>query len=261
MRALNIAATGMMAQQLYVETISNNIANMTTTGYKRRRPEFQDLLYQNQRRIGAQTSDVGTMVPAGVQLGLGVKPAAVYRVHEQGDLQNTENRLDLAIQGQGFFVIEMPDGQNGYTRSGQFQISPDGLLVNADGYPLAPAIEIPEDAVEVSINQSGVVEVKFKGEVDTVEVGRIDLATFVNPVGLEAIGNNMLLETTASGPATIAAPGTENAGPVLQAFLESSNVDPVTEMTMLITAQRAYDLNSKVIKAGDEMMATVTQLR
>lgn len=261
MRALNVAATGMMAQQLFVETISNNIANMTTTGYKRRRPEFQDLLYQNQRRIGAQTSDVGTMVPAGVQIGLGVRPAAIYRIHEQGDLQSTENRLDMAIQGEGFFVIEMPDGEEGYTRSGQFQISPDGLLVNADGYPLSPNIRIPEEAIQVSISQSGIVEVKFQGQVDTVEVGQIELATFISPAGLEAIGNNILLETTASGPPTIGEPGTENTGTVLQAFLESSNVDPVTEMTMLITAQRAYDLNSKVIKAGDEMMATVTQLR
>jgi flagellar basal-body rod protein FlgG len=261
MRALNVAATGMMAQQLFVEVISNNIANMTTTGYKRRRPEFQDLLYQSQRRIGSQTSDVGTVVPAGVQIGLGVRPAAVYRVHEQGDLQNTENHLDLAIQGDGFFMIEMPNGELGYTRSGQFQVSPDGVLVNADGFPLSPTVEIPEEAIGISISQTGIVEIKLEGEVDSVEVGRIELASFVNPVGLEAVGNNLLLETTASGPASVGEPGIDQRGTVLQAFLESSNVDPVTEMTMLITAQRAYDLNSKVISASDEMMATVTQLR
>ncbi len=261
MRALNVAATGMMAQQLFVEVISNNIANMTTTGYKRRRPEFQDLLYQNQRRMGSQTSDVGTMVPAGVQIGLGVRPAAVYRVHEQGVLQNTENRLDIAVQGDGFFIIELPSGELAYTRSGQFQVSPEGLLVNADGFPLQPTIEIPEEAVEVSINQAGRVEVKLEGRVDTIEAGQIELATFINPVGLEAIGSNLLVETTASGPATIGEPGAEQRGTVLQGFLESSNVDPVTEMTMLIAAQRAYDLNSKVITASDEMMATVTQLR
>lgn len=261
MRALNIASTGMMAQQLNVEIISNNIANMTTTGYKRRRPEFQDLLYQSHRRIGSQTSDLGTIAPSGAQVGLGVRPAAVYRVHEQGDLRNTESRLDVAIQGEGFYMIQLPNGELGYTRDGQFQISPEGLLVNADGFPLVPNIEIPAEAIQVSISQAGVVEVKFEAQVDVVEVGQIELATFINPVGLEAIGNNLLLETTASGPAAIGEPATEQWGSLLQGFLEASNVDPVTEMTTLITAQRAYDLNSKVITASDEMLATVTQLR
>ncbi|TVQ36821.1 MAG: flagellar basal-body rod protein FlgG [Geminicoccaceae bacterium] len=261
MRALNVAATGMMAQQLFVETISNNIANMTTTGYKRRRPEFQDLLYQSQRRIGSTTSDAGTVVPTGVQVGLGVKTAAVYRIHDQGDLVSTSNPLDVAIQGEGFFVIDLPDGREAYTRSGHFQISPDGILVNSDGYELMPGIQIPAEAIEVTINQFGVVQIKLAGQVESVEVGRIELATFVNPVGLEAIGNNLLLETTSSGPANIQAPGTEQTGTLLQGFVESSNVDPILEMTTLITAQRAYDLNSKVISAGDEMMASVTRLR
>ncbi len=261
MRALNVAATGMMAQQLFVETISNNIANMTTTGYKRRRPEFQDLLYQSQRRIGSATSDAGTVVPTGVQVGLGVKAAAVYRVHEQGDLVATSNPLDLAIQGEGFFVVELPDGREAYTRSGHFQISPDGILVNADGYEIAPGIQIPAEAIDIAINQYGVVQIKLAGEIDPVEVGRLELATFVNPVGLEAIGNNLLLETPSSGPANIMEPGTEQAGTLLQGFVESSNVDPILEMTTLITAQRAYDLNSKVISAGDEMLASVTRLR
>ena len=261
MRSLSVAATGMQAQQLHVEVISNNIANMTTTGYKRRRAEFQDLLYQSQRRGGASSSQEGTVVPTGVQLGLGVKTAAVYRVHEQGDLVGTENRLDLAIQGNGFFMVEMPSGEFGYTRSGNFQVSADGVLVTADGYTVSPGITIPADTTEVTINAEGGVFAKVQGQVDLVDLGQIDLAGFVNPSGLEEIGNNLLLETPASGTAAIGTPGTDGYGSVLQGFLESSNVNPVQEITALISAQRAYDMNSKVIAASDEMMATVTQLR
>ncbi|MCB1970258.1 MAG: flagellar basal-body rod protein FlgG [Geminicoccaceae bacterium] len=261
MRSLNVAATGMMAQQLNVEVISNNVANMTTTGYKRRRPEFQDLLYQSQRRIGAESSDTGTVVPAGVQLGLGVKTAAVYRIHEQGDVLNTENKLDLAIQGDGFFIVDMPNGDTAYTRSGNFQLSPDGVIVNADGYEISPGLTVPADTVELTINAEGYVSAKVQGQIAPVSVGQFDLASFVNPAGLEAIGNNFLLETPASGPATIGNPGTDGFGTVLQGFLEGSNVNPVQEITALITAQRAYDLNSKVISASDEMMAAVAQLR
>jgi flagellar basal-body rod protein FlgG len=261
MRSLSVAATGMMAQQLHVEVISNNIANMTTTGYKRRRPEFQDLLYQSQRRIGAASSSEGTVVPAGVQLGLGVRTAAVYRIHEQGDLVNTENSFDLAIQGDGYFVVELPSGEFAYTRSGNFQISPDGLLVSPDGYTVSPGITVPQDAVEVAINQEGLVSAKIAGQVEQVELGQLELASFVNEAGLEAIGSNLLLETAASGPALAGPPGTDGLGTVLQGFLESSNIKPVQEITALIAAQRAYDMNSKVISASDEMMATVTQLR
>jgi len=261
MRSLSVASTGMMAQQLNVEVISNNVANMTTTGYKRRRPEFQDLLYQSQRRIGAESSDTGTVVPAGVQLGLGVKTAAVYRIHEQGDVLNTENKLDLAIQGDGFFIVDMPNGDTAYTRSGNFQLSPDGVIVNADGYEISPGLTVPADTVELTINAEGYVSAKVQGQIAPVSVGQFDLASFVNPAGLEAIGNNFLLETPASGPATIGNPGTDGFGTVLQGFLEGSNVNPVQEITALITAQRAYDLNSKVISASDEMMAAVAQLR
>jgi flagellar basal-body rod protein FlgG len=261
MKSLSIAATGMMAQQLNVEVISNNIANLTTSGFKRRRPEFQDLLYQSQRRIGAQSSDVGTVVPAGVQVGLGVKPASVYRIHQQGSLVQTENRLDLAIQGEGFFVVELPTGEFAYTRDGSFQLSPDGLLVNGDGFSISPGITIPEDAIEVSISDNGTVEASLQGQIDPVDLGQLELATFANDAGLEAIGNNFLLETNASGPAAIATPASDGFGSLLQGFLESSNVNPVSEITALITAQRAYDLNSKVITASDEMMATVSQLR
>jgi flagellar basal-body rod protein FlgG len=261
MRSLSVAATGMMAQQLHVEVISNNIANMTTTGYKRRRPEFQDLLYQSQRRIGAASSSEGTVLPAGVQLGLGVRTAAVYRIHEQGDLVNTENSFDLAIQGDGYFVVELPSGEFAYTRSGNFQISPDGLLVSPDGYTVSPGITVPQDAVEVAINQEGLVSAKVAGQVEQVELGQLELASFVNEAGLEAIGSNLLLETAASGSALAGPPGTDGLGTVLQGFLESSNINPVQEITALIAAQRAYDMNSKVISASDEMMATVTQLR
>lgn len=261
MKSLSIAATGMMAQQLHVEVISNNVANLTTSGFKRRRPEFHDLLYQNQRRIGAQSSDVGTVVPAGVQVGLGVKPASIYRIHEQGSMQQTENRLDMAIQGEGFFVVELPTGEFAYTRDGSFQLSPDGLLVNADGFPISPGITVPLDATDVAIGANGVVQASVQGQVAPVDLGQLELATFVNDTGLEAIGNNFLIETAASGPATIGAPAADGYGELLQGFLEGSNVNPVSEITALITAQRAYDLNSKVITASDEMMATVSQLR
>ena len=261
MRSLSVGATGMMAQQLHVEVISNNIANMTTTGYKRRRPEFQDLLYQSQRRIGASSSSQGTLVPAGVQLGLGAKTAAVYRIHHQGDLVNTENGLDIAIQGEGYFVVEMPSGETAYTRSGNFALSPDGLVVTSDGYPISPGITVPQDAIEVSINAEGGVTAKLQGQTGLADLGQIELATFVNEGGLEALGNNLLRETDSSGPALPGTPGTSGLGTVLQGYLESSNVNPVQEITALITAQRAYDLNSKVISASDEMMATVTQLR
>lgn len=261
MRSLSVAATGMMAQQLNVEVISNNIANMTTTGYKRRRPEFQDLLYQSQRRIGTQSSAEGTVVPAGVQLGLGVKTAAVYRVNDQGDFVNTENSLDLAVQGDGYFIVELPDGGFAYTRSGSFQLSPEGVLVTADGYTVNPGITVPPDAIQVSINQEGMVSAKLAGQTEETALGQLELATFVNENGLEAIGDNLLLESDASGPALVGPPGTEGLGTVLQGFLEGSNVNPVQEITSLIAAQRAYDMNSKVISASDEMMATVTQMR
>lgn len=261
MRALSVAATGMMAQQLNVEVISNNIANMTTTGFKRRRAEFQDLLYQSQRQAGAQSSEAGTVIPAGVQLGLGVKAAAVYRVNGQGDLVGTENRLDLAIQGDGFFVIETPGGEPAFTRSGNFQLDPDGAIVTADGYRVSPAIIVPAEAVELAISAEGQVSAKLQGQVGMMDLGRLDLATFVNPAGLEATGNNLLRQTEASGEAILGAPGSAGLGTVLQGFLEGSNVNPVQEITALIAAQRAYDMNSKVISASDEMMATTTQLR
>ncbi len=261
MRALSVAATGMMAQQLHVEVIANNIANLSTTGFKRQRPEFQDLLYQSTRRIGSATSADGTILPAGVELGLGVKTAAVYRIHDQGNLVNTENSLDLAIQGEGYFVVQLPDGTTGYTRAGNFRLSADGVIVTADGYTVSPGITVPSDAIEITINSEGGVFAKIQGQTSLEDLGQLELARFVNPAGLEALGGNLLAETDASGPATIGTPGSDGFGTVQQGFLESSNVNAVQELTALIAAQRAYELNSKIISAADDMLGTVTQLR
>ncbi len=261
MRSMSVAATGMLAQQLNVEVISNNIANMNTTGFKRQRPEFQDLLYQSQRQIGAQSSDIGTIVPNGVQLGSGVKTASVYRITEQGNLMSTENQLDLAIQGRGWFQIELPNGGEAFTRAGTFQRSADGQLVTADGFVVSPGVVIPDDAISVSINESGEVQVTFSGQTAPQVVGQIELFTFPNAAGLEARGDNLFLETAASGTSTRSTPGQNGVGTLLQGFLETANVNAVAEITDLITAQRAYELNSKVISTSDEMMATVNQLR
>ena len=261
MRSLNIGATGMLAQQLNVEVISNNIANMNTTGFKRQRAEFNDLLYQNLRRVGSTSSDTGTVVPTGVQLGLGVKPAAVYRITEQGNISITDNPLDVAINGEGYFTIELPSGETGYTRAGAFQLSPNGDLVTPDGYVVQPGITIPINATSISINASGEVSVDIDGQVAPQVVGNIELATFPNAAGLDAIGDNMFLQTAASGQATVAAPASTGTGSLLQGALETSNVNVVSEITNLITAQRAYEMNSKVIQSSDEMMQSVVQLR
>jgi flagellar basal-body rod protein FlgG len=261
MRSLNIGATGMLAQQLNVEVISNNIANMNTTGFKRHRAEFQDLLYQNLRRVGSASSDAGTIVPTGVQLGLGVKSAAIYRMSGQGNIMQTENPLDLAINGRGFLMVELPTGETAYTRAGSLQLSPDGDIVTADGYIVQPGITVPSDAVSISVNESGEVYVDLDGQVAPVRVGQLELANFANEAGLDAIGQNLLLETAASGSASVATPGSAGFGRIVQGALETSNVNVVSEITSLITAQRAYEMNSKVIESSDEMMRTVTQLR
>ncbi len=262
MRSLDIGATGMLAQQNNVEVISNNIANMNTSAYNRRRVEFQDLLYQNLRRVGSNSSDSGTVVPAGVQIGLGVKTAAVYRITESGNLINTNNAFDMAIEGNGYFQIELPGGRGtGYTRDGSFQLSADGDIVTHDGYTVQPGINIPDDAIDVAINASGEVWVQLDGQTDMSNVGQLEIATFSNPSGLEAVGDNLFLESAASGAPNAAAPGTLGFGTVLQKFLESSNVNVVSEITDLIKAQRAYEMNSKVIQTSDQMMSTVTQIR
>lgn len=261
MKSLNIAATGMLAQQLNVEVISNNIANMNTTAFQRRRAEFQDLLYQDLRQVGSTSSSSGTVVPAGVQIGLGVKTAAVYRITQQGNLMSTENTLDLAIQGKGYFQVEMPSGETAYTRAGSFQLSPQGQIVTADGHRVEPGINIPQDAVDVTINASGEVLVTLDGNPTPSNVGQIQLATFANEAGLDPIGDNLLMETTASGAANTGVPGAPGYGTIQQGFLETSNVNVVSEITNLITAQRAYEMNSRVIETSDEMMTTLTQMR
>lgn len=261
MRSLSIASTGMLAQQLNVEVISNNIANMNTTGYKRQRAEFQDLLYQNLNRTGAQSSDAGTVVPTGVQVGVGVRTAAVYRINDQGNVISTDNTFDMAIQGPGFLKVQLPSGEDSYTRAGSLQLSPDGTIVTSQGYTVQPAITIPQDAVDVSINANGEVFVKIDGQVDPQNVGQLELSIFFNEAGLEGIGDNLFLETPASGPASDGAPGADGYGKILQGFLETSNVNPVQEVTSLIQAQRAYEMNSKVISTSDEMMRTMSTLR
>ena len=261
MRSLDIAATGMLAQQLNVDVISNNISNMNTTGYKRQRAEFQDLLYQDLRRVGSTSSEAGTVVPSGIQLGVGVKPAAVYRIIQQGALSITDNPLDLALNGKGYFMVELPSGETGYTRAGTFQISADGDIVTADGYVVQPGITIPPDAIGITVNPNGEVSVNIDGQVQDQVVGQIEIAAFPNAAGLDPIGQNLFLETTSSGSPSIASPGDDGFATIEQGALESANVDVVKEITNLIRAQRAYEMNSRVIQAADEMMSSVTQLR
>ena len=261
MRALDIAGTGMQAQQTNVEIISNNIANMTTTGFKRRRAEFQDLIYQNLRRVGSNSSDNGTLVPAGAQVGLGVKTAAIYRISEQGTLQQTSNSLDLAIQGNGFFQVTLPSGDVAYTRDGTLALASDGTIVTSDGYPVVPGIAVPANAQSVTINASGQVQATIAGQTAPQTVGQIQLAVFPNEAGLDAQGDNLLVQTAASGSPTVGAPSSAGFGSVMQGFVEGSNVNVVTEITNLITAQRAYEMNSKVITTADDLMQTLTNLK
>lgn len=261
MKALYIAATGMQAQQRNVEVISHNIANMRTTGFKRQRPEFQDLLYQTLKRAGTQSSDTGTVVPAGIQLGMGVKTAAIYRIHVQGDLTGTEKDLDVAIRGEGFYQIALPDGRTAYTRDGAFELDADGNLVTQDGYRVEPAITVPQNARKVIINAEGQVQVVLDNESTPQDIGQIELARFVNKSGLEAIGDNLFLETPASGSPSTGTPNTDGFGSLAQRFLEQSNVNAVAEISDLIAAQRAYEMNARVISATDEMMSATSNLR
>ncbi len=261
MRSLSIGATGMLAQQLNVETISNNIANMTTTGYKRQRAEFQDLLYQNQRRVGSTSSDAGTIVPSGIQVGTGVKAAAIYRINEQGNINPTGNTLDLAINGHGYFQVQLPNGETAYTRAGALQLNAEGTIVTADGYQVLPGVVIPQNTIDITVNPNGEVLAKIDGQTVPQNVGQLQLATFPNTTGLEAIGDNLLLETPASGQAITGNPGAPGFGRVIQGSVETSNVNIVSEITQLITAQRAYEMNSRVISTTDQMMQSVSQLR
>ncbi|HVJ41285.1 MAG TPA: flagellar basal-body rod protein FlgG [Dongiaceae bacterium] len=261
MRSLTTAALGMQAQQLSVEVISNNIANSSTTGFKRQRAEFADLLYQDQRRVGTQTSNTGTIVPAGIQIGVGVKSVSVYRINEQGNLIQTSNPLDIAIKGRGYLQVTMPDGTTAYTRDGSLKLDDTGQITTADGFPIVPGLTVPATATDLSISPTGDVEATIPGQVNTQLVGTIQLANFINPAGLDAIGDNLLTETQASGAPTTGNPGDVGFGQLQQNFLESSNVNMVTEMTDLITAQRNYEMNSKVVQASDDMMSTVVSMK
>lgn len=259
LQSLRIAATGMHAQQTNVDVLSNNIANINTTAYKQQQAAFSDLMYQNQRAVGAITSNSGTIAPTGMQIGLGVSIDSVYKLMNQGNLNATTNNFDLAVSGRGFFRISMPDGTTAYTRDGSFQLNQDGQIVNKDGYSLDPSISVPTDAVDFTVTQAGVVSAKINGVV--TQLGSITVSMFTNEAGLENLGNNLYAETEASGAPTDAEPGQTGAGIIKQGYLESSNVDAIASVTNLITAQRAYEMNSKVISAADEMLSTLTQLR
>ncbi|WP_420344325.1 flagellar basal-body rod protein FlgG [Paenirhodobacter sp.] len=261
MRALQIAATGMSAQQMRVEVISNNLANMSTTGYNARRAEFADLLYQQQTRPGTLSASDGTMIPAGVQLGLGVRPTAVSVQLSQGALSNTGGDLDLAIDGYGYLEVTMPSGASGYTRDGGLKRSADGEIVTSDGYPVVPGITIPEEASSIAINATGEVYAYFSDQVQPQLLGQITLAGFSNEKGLEAIGSNLFLETEASGPPQVSPPGENGLGTIRQGYLEESSVDSVREITELIKAQRGYEMNAKVITAADEMLSATVQVK
>ncbi|MCC7267047.1 MAG: flagellar basal-body rod protein FlgG [Caulobacteraceae bacterium] len=261
MQALRTAATGMAAQQLNVEVISNNIANMNTVGFKKQRAEFQDLLYQTIERAGAQSSDQGNIVPTGVQIGAGVKAGSVYRITQQGSLSNTGNIYDLAINGRGFFQVLMPSGETAYTRAGNFAVDGQGQIVTEDGYVVQPAITVPADATDVTVSKSGQVQVTQPGQPEPSVVGQLELATFLNERCLEAIGDNLFLETAASGAATVGTPGLEGMGVLLQGYTEASNVDAVAEISALIVAQRAYEMNSKVITTADQMLTVASQVK
>lgn len=261
MKALQIAATGMSAQQMRVDVISNNLANMSTTGYNARRAEFADLHYQQVTRAGTVSAADGTVLPTGVQVGLGVRPSSVTVNVQQGSISSTGGDLDIAIEGTGYFEVTLPSGLAAYSRDGALKRSADGLIVTSDGHPVAPEITIPEDARAISINVDGEVYAYFNDRVDAELLGQFTLAGFANEKGLEAMGSNLFLETEASGPAFVSDPGTDGLGTVRQGYLEDSSVDPVQEITDLIEAQRGYELNSKVISAADQMLGAATQVR
>ncbi|RAI00945.1 flagellar basal-body rod protein FlgG [Acuticoccus sediminis] len=259
MKALAIAATGMSAQQTNLEVIANNVANINTTGFKRSRAEFADLLYQTDRAQGVPNRGGELPVPEGTRIGLGVRTVAVRNLHEQGPLKGTNNPLDLAINGRGWFQIIGPNGETLYTRAGSFNLGPNGEIVTLDGYLVDPGFNVPIDATEIVVNQSGEVYAKFAGVTATQQLGQISLAVFPNDAGLEALGDNLFRETPASGQATLGFPGDTNFGTLQQGYLEDSNVDPVKEITELISAQRAYEMNSKVIQTADDMAGTVSK--
>lgn len=261
MRALAIAATGMSAQEKNLEVIANNVANINTTGFKRSRAEFTDLIYQTERMMGVSSSGRDAVVPEGAQIGLGVRTAAVRAQNTQGSLTSTGNSLDLAINGLGYFQITTPNGDTVYTRDGSFSTNATGQIVTTDGYQVTPAMTVPTNATSIQVSQTGVVTVTIPGQTAPQQLGQLTLANFVNPAGLQALGNNNFQQTAASGQANVGVPGDTAFGVVQQGYIEASNVDPVSEITNLISAQRAYEMNSKVIQAADQMSGTISNLR
>jgi flagellar basal-body rod protein FlgG len=258
-RSLWIARTGLDAQQTQLDVISNNLANVSTNGFKRSRAVFEDLLYQTMRQPGAQSSQQ-TQVPAGLQLGTGARPVSTARIFTQGNLQKTDNTLDLAIQGNGFFQVLLPDGTTAYTRDGSFQKDNQGQIVTSDGYPLQPNITIPANALSMSIGTDGTVTITQPGSAAATQIGSIQLATFINPAGMLSMGQNLFQETAASGTPTPNTPGTNGAGIVNQGYVETSNVNVAEELVTMIQTQRAYELNSKVVSTSDAMLGRLTQL-
>jgi len=261
MRALYIASSGMSAQERNVEVISNNIANMRTAGFKRQRAEFQDLLYQQYSRAGSSTSGAGTMLPAGIEIGSGVRTVSTPHIMSQGQVTSTEKELDVAIRGEGFFMVQLPDGRTAYTRDGSFERSPEGVIVTSNGYTVEPEIVIPEGSTSLSISADGIVEVVPKGATESQAIGQLQLARFVNKAGLESLGDNLYGETASSGAAQVGLPNADSNGDLLHTYLEMSNVNSVTEIADLIAAQRAYEMNARVVSGADEMMQSTTQMR
>ncbi len=259
MRSLWTSTTGMSAQNLNMDVIANNLANVSTTGFKKSRADFQDLLYQIMKVPGSPTS-ADTRSPTGIQVGLGVKPAAVTKVFTEGDIVQTENPLDVAIEGSGFFQVEMPDGNTAFTRAGNLKLDGDGRLTTSDGFPIQPEIVIPEDAREITISQTGLVSALVGDDTTSTELGNIDLADFVNEAGLVAIGRNLFRESDSSGAAALGTPGSDGYGTLLQGYVENSNVNLVEEMAHMITTQRAFEINSNVVSTSDEMMQTTTNM-
>lgn len=258
-KSLWTAKTGLEAQQTKMDVIANNLANVSTNGFKKSRAVFQDLLYQNMRQAGGR-NDMQNILPAGLQIGSGVRPVATERIHTQGSLEQTGNSKDIAIDGQGFFQVLMPDGNNAYTRDGSFQVNDSGQLVTADGYPIQPAVLIPQDALSITIGKDGVVTVTQPGNNQSTQVGQLSLSTFVNPAGLQSIGDNLYVETSASGMRNESTPGLNGAGRLDQGYVETSNVNVVEEMVNMIQTQRAYEINSKAVQTSDEMLAKLSQL-
>ncbi|MDM0021338.1 flagellar basal-body rod protein FlgG [Variovorax saccharolyticus] len=258
-RSLYVAKTGLEAQQTQLDVVSNNLANVGTTGFKRSRAVFEDLMYQNLRQVGGQTSDQ-TRLPSGLQVGTGVHVVATERIHAQGNMTKTDNPKDVAINGSGFFQVLMPDGTTSYTRDGSFQTDRDGQLVTASGFTIQPAITIPQNATSMTVGRDGIVSITQAGSTATVQVGQLQLATFLNPAGLQSMGENLYNETDSSGAPNLVNPGLDGAGILSQGYVEASNVNVVEELVNMIATQRAYEINSKAIQSSDQMLQRLAQL-